>query len=389
MWDVLLLGLFIKVFQVLSRSLRMLSEIIVTASGNSHKLLFSKGEAKGDVGTGESIMGQRITLMYIPPHQIIAQTDTEQKVLGLFQPLLMLRLPHLLATGWDEVFHLHLLKLPRPKDEVAGRNLIPERLANLRNTKGDLGPGRAHYVLKVDEDALRRLRTKVRHTGLVRHGTNVGLEHEVEIARHGEGGLTRSRRGNLGHLVLGHLRQILKCKGFDLLALQIIFLEDLLGHLLGRFHHILVVRLMDADVSDVFAILGKIDGSAEQLIGTVTELGLLAVHHGIRETIEMARTLPRRGIVNDGAVQSHNVLPPGNKVPPPRILDILLQFGPERSVVEESGKSVVNFRRGEDDAAPLAQRYDLVHLELGVGLGVGNDAGRGWLFGVGFLGCGL
>ena len=101
---------------------------------------------------------------------------------------------------------------------------------------------------------------------------------------------------------------------------------------------------------------------------------------------QLTGTLPRRGIVNDGAVQSDHILPTRYERSPPRILDILLKFGTERSIVEEPGESIVNFRRGEDDAPPLAERHDVVHLELGVGLGIGHDGGRGWLFGFGLLG---
>ena len=121
----------------LSRTLGVLSKIVISASGNSHQLLLSKGEAEGNIGTGKSIVSQRITLVNIPPHQIVAQTDTEQKVLGLLQPLFVLGLPNLLTTWRDEVLDLHLLKLPRTEDEVAGRNLIAECLANLSNSKGD------------------------------------------------------------------------------------------------------------------------------------------------------------------------------------------------------------------------------------------------------------
>ena len=108
-------------------------------------------------------------------------------------------------------------------------------------------------------------------------------------------------------------------------------------------------------------------------------------------TIGLTRTLPRRGIVDDAAVQPHHILPSGDKVPPPRVLHILLQLGPQRPVVVEAGEAVVYFGRGEDDPPPLAQRHHLVHLELRVGLGVGDDGGRGWLFGFGFglLGGGL
>ena len=93
--------------------------------------------------------------------------------------------------------------------------------------------------------------------------------------------------------------------------------------------------------------------------------------------------------MDDAAVQPDDILPPRHEGSPPRILDVLLQFGAERAVVEETGEAVVDLGRGEDDSATLAERHDLVHLELGVGGGVGNDVGWGWLFGFGLLGGGL
>src|SRR5699024_3332529 len=81
--------------------------------------------------------------------------------------------------------HLHLLELAGAEDEVAGGDLVAERLADLADAEGRLAPRRRHDVGEVDEDALRRLRAQVVQAGLVLDGAEVGLEHHVEVARLG------------------------------------------------------------------------------------------------------------------------------------------------------------------------------------------------------------
>ena len=65
------------------------------------------------------------------------------------------------SSGRNEVLHLHLLELERAEDEVAGRDLVAERLADLRDAERRLAPGDLGDVLEVDEDALRGLGAEV------------------------------------------------------------------------------------------------------------------------------------------------------------------------------------------------------------------------------------
>src|ERR1044072_7331552 len=92
----------------------------------------------------------------------------------------------LVVAGANEVLHLHLLELARAEDEVAGRDLVAERLSNLRDAEGNLpAHGRLH-VEEVDEDALRRLGAEIgerRGVVLVRDRADGRAEHEVERAR--------------------------------------------------------------------------------------------------------------------------------------------------------------------------------------------------------------
>ncbi len=88
--------------------------------------------------------------------------------------------------GADEVLHLHLLELAHPEDEVAGADLVAERLADLGDPEGDLLARRVADVPEVDVDALGRLRAQVDDGGLVLDRAQEGLEHQVEAARRAE-----------------------------------------------------------------------------------------------------------------------------------------------------------------------------------------------------------
>ena len=61
----------------------------------------------------------------------------------------------------DEELHLHLLELAHAEEEVPGRDLVAEALADLRDPERRLHAQRRGDVLEVDEDALRRLRPQV------------------------------------------------------------------------------------------------------------------------------------------------------------------------------------------------------------------------------------
>src|SRR6202020_501051 len=75
--------------------------------------------------------------------------------------------PLLVGARLDEELHLHLLELAGAEDEVARRDLVAERLADLADAERDLlAAGRLH-VLVVDEDALGGLRAEERKAALV------------------------------------------------------------------------------------------------------------------------------------------------------------------------------------------------------------------------------
>src|SRR4029453_10939257 len=93
-----------------------------------------------------------------------------------------------------EVLHLHLLELAHAEEEVAGRDLVAERLAGLRDAERRLAASELRDVLEVDEDALRGLGAEGRGRRRALHRTDPPLEHEVELARLGEVAVRRLAR---------------------------------------------------------------------------------------------------------------------------------------------------------------------------------------------------
>src|SRR6185503_4877128 len=83
----------------------------------------------------------------------------------------------------DEELHLHLLELPRPENEVSGRDLVAERLADLRDPERDLLSRRLLDVEEVHEDALRRLGSQIHDGGALFYRPHERLEHELEEPR--------------------------------------------------------------------------------------------------------------------------------------------------------------------------------------------------------------
>lgn len=78
----------------------------------------------------------------------------------------------------------------------------------------------------------------------------------------------------------------------------------------------------------------------------------------------MQRTtrLPCGGVVDDRRVQSDNILSLCNKMVPPNILEILFQFRSQRSIIEKSGVSIVDFGRRKDDSSSFAKRNNFFHV---------------------------
>jgi hypothetical protein len=223
----------------------------------------------------------------------------------------------------DEELHLHLLELEGPEDEVAGGDLVAERLADLGDPEGRLLAREAQDVLEVDEDALGRLGAQVRLVAFVMDWPDVGLEHQVELAG---------------------LRELAAADRAADLPFGLLIAE------------LLVAQIVLAPAPLAFPE---------------------ALDEGIGEAGEVPGCLPDLRVLDDRRVESDDVVALLKHRPPPLVLDVVLEQDAVVPVVVGVCEPAVDLRRREDESAPLAERDDLVELgELSHGLSV-NGLHRG------------
>src|SRR5439155_6673 len=231
------------------------------------------------------------------------------------QPLHPLLTPELepleVRARLDEELHLHLLELARAEDEVPGRDLVTERLPDLRDAEGDLLPRRLHHVQVVHVDPLRRLGTQIDDRGRVFHRAHECLEHEVEHAR---------RRQRALAAAYGTLRRRLARRALD-----------------------------------------------PRIVGAKPVLAMLAVNEGIGEAGHVSRRLPYLGMHQDRGVEPLDVLTLVHHGAPPALLDVLLELDAQRPVVPHGAEATVDLRRLKHEAAPLGERHQLLHDVVGRG----------------------
>ena len=204
--------------------------------------------------------------------------------------------------GRHEVLQLHLLELPGAEHEVPGRDLVAKRLADLGDPERRSLARRLQDVEEVDEVALGGLGPQVGDVALVLDRADVGLEHQVE----GPG------LGQVGAAAVGAVDQPV-----------------------GR------VRL--------------------EVVGPPALLAVAAVDQRIGEVGQVARGLPDLRAGQDGGVEADDVVAQLDHRPPPGVLDVAQHEHAERPVVVGGAEPAVDLRRGEHEAALLAQPHDVVH----------------------------
>ena len=212
--------------------------------------------------------------------------------------------PLLVGPRLDEELHLGLFELARAEDEVAGRDLVSERLADLGHAEGDLLARGGLHVEEVDVRPLRRLGTQVDGGGGLLNRAHEGLEHQVEQPGLAEGtGLERARR---------------------------------------------LARLPAA-------------GGALHLVRAIALPADLALHQGIGEAVDVPRSLPHARMHEDGRLDPLDIVALVHHRAPPSLLDVALEFDAQRPVVPHRSGAAVDLGRLKDVPATLGQRDELVH----------------------------
>ena len=297
-------------------------QIEVGAVGDALQLtpvVAGEPEAVLDVHGALGVVRQLLLGVLEVPQIVRGDAEVDVPPGALVDPVLV---PLLVGAGLDEELHLHLLELPGPEDEVARRDLVPERLAHLTDAEGRLLPAGLHHVGEIDEDALGGLRAQVVQAGLVLDRAQIGLQHHVEVAR------------------LRPLAPGAAVRAGDL------------------------VQAGGGPTLPVLELLLEVVGPEPLVTGQ-------ALGQRIAEHPDVAGGHPDRAGQDDRGVEADDVVAPGDHRAPPLLLDVLLQLDPERAVVPGRPRPAVDLTRGEDEPAPLAQAD---HLFETVGVG---SAGRG------------
>src|SRR4051812_17361075 len=163
--------------------LRVRRQVEVGAVGDALELgplRSAEAEPVFDVDRALRVVRQLLVRMLVVAQVVGRDAEVDVPVPALLEPVVV---PLLVTAGLDEVLHLHLLELARAEDEVAGGDLVAERLAGLCDAERRLLARRSHDVEEVDEDALRGLGPQVVQPTLVLDRTEIGLQQPVEHAR--------------------------------------------------------------------------------------------------------------------------------------------------------------------------------------------------------------
>ena len=154
--NVLLPCLGVGVAEVGTRELHMLREVVVGAIVNTLDLVKATRELVLNIPCILRIEDEVLVLLEAK----LVLRDAKRKI--PVEPVLLDSLiGRLVLVRTDEVLRIRLLELPRSEEEIAWRDLVPERLPYLRDTERNLRTHRVNDVLKVQVDALTRLARKI------------------------------------------------------------------------------------------------------------------------------------------------------------------------------------------------------------------------------------
>ena len=125
----------VEVHEVLAAGLLVAAEVVVRAVGDPLQLAPPERELVLDVAGGLGVVRQLVGLVRADPELLLGHAELVVPVEPFADPVLE---PPVVGPRLDEELHLHLLELPGPEDEVAGRDLVAERLPDLGHPEGHL-----------------------------------------------------------------------------------------------------------------------------------------------------------------------------------------------------------------------------------------------------------
>ena len=305
----------------------MLRQVVVGTVRDAPQLAPAEREHELEVGRRLGIEGEFFRFVVAQTEVFLADAEAGQPVITELAPI---GKPLKVRAGLAEELKLHLLKLADAENEVAGRDLVAEALADLRNAERDLAAGGALDVFEVDEDALCGFRAQVDLRGIVFRHTLVCFEHQVEFADVGEVALAAAGAGD--------------------------------GLFADERDHILVGHCLDVRLG----IAGFVAPVLDELVCAVTHFTGFAVDERIVERGDMAGGDPHLRIHENGGVEADIIRVFLDEFFPPGFFNVVFQLDAERTVVPGVGETAVNFGAGVYEAASFAERDDLIHCFVGV-----------------------
>ena len=321
-------------------------------------LLETEREVVFDVGRGIGIVRQFVVVV----ETVAVVAEAQCTVPGHTGLLPLLPPLHLLAGTYEEL-HLHLLEFAHAEDELAGHDLVAERLSDLRDSERQFHAAGLLHVQEIDEDTLCRLGTQVDRIGTLGRRAHLGREHQVELAHLRPVARTRNRAHDLAvDDDLTQFIQVIGVLGGHETLVHLVALGEGFGHT-GRSLAVLLLveRLPEALAGlldlffDLFILLGQ--PVFDQHVSAVTLLRVLVVDQRVVERTDMARSLPRAGMHEDRGIQPHDILVQLDHRIPPITLDVILQLHAVLAVVVDGAEPVVYLARGEYEPVLLAVRH--------------------------------
>ncbi len=129
----------------------MLLEVKVGAVSKAVEFRGSKGEIVDEVDGPFGIVGKLLFRVLFFVNVVGVEADEFAPLVHLGKPVLKGFFPGRFA---DEIFDFHLFEFDDAEDEVAGGDLVAERLADLRHAEWDADAHGVDDVFEVEEDRL-------------------------------------------------------------------------------------------------------------------------------------------------------------------------------------------------------------------------------------------
>ena len=158
MGHVALAGGLVEVLQPLARVGCVLPQVVVGAVGDAFELVPAPREQELHVARPHRVVRQLVLVVRPQPQHALGDPQVAVPGQPLGAPVLV---PARSLVRRHEVLHLHLLELAGAEHEVAGRDLVAERLADLGDAERRPLARGLQDVLEVGEHALGRLRPQV------------------------------------------------------------------------------------------------------------------------------------------------------------------------------------------------------------------------------------